>query len=90
MAASTRTTVQDFVAQVNAIGTTPKGNTYTAALQANGTVIVSQNGTAINTLIWGLHGCAVTDSNPSGDTVTHTASGRTGDTAIYLQTLRNS
>lgn len=85
-----RYSVQDFIAQVNSIGKTAKGNLYNASLNTDGSVQVTQNGVVINGKAWwGIRGVAVTDANPSGDSLTH-SSGRTADSMTYLQGLINS
>ena len=71
--ASARRSVQDFIAQVAAQTPGVKtGATYVAALNADGSVKVSQNGTVIWPKVqWSMGtGEAITDTNISGDSVT--------------------
>jgi hypothetical protein len=70
---SARRSVQDFIAQIAAqTPGTKTGATYSASLNSDGSVAVSQNGTVIYPKVqWAMGvGEAVTDSNISGDGVT--------------------
>ena len=91
--ASARRSVQDFIAQVAAqTPGTKTGATYTATLNADGSVKVSQNGVVIYPNVqWAMGaGEARTDSNISGDGVTLINNDGTvgrGDAQLFINSL---
>ena len=67
-----RRIVQDFIAQVNAQTNATGTVVYSASLNADGSVKITRNGVAVYPKVqWGMGvGCAISDANVSGDTVT--------------------
>ena len=88
--ASARRSIQDFMAQVNARTTT--GVTYTTALNSDGSVQITRNGTIVYPKVqWYTgSGAAITDTNISGDSVTllnnDGTTGR-GDAQLFINSL---
>ncbi|MBZ5695960.1 MAG: hypothetical protein LAN36_11455 [Acidobacteriia bacterium] len=91
--ATLRRTVTDFIAQVAArTQGAVSGATYVASPNTDGTLNITKNGTSLFArVIWNGSGkTAITDSNPSGDTVTVEAvDGTTGiaDAQVFLNNL---
>ena len=93
MAALTRRSVQDFIAQVNARTPGVKSSaTYKATLNSDGSVQITQNGVVLYSNVGWFFGVGVakTDANINSDTVTIYNAGAavaTGDAQQFINSL---